>query len=132
MRVASGCLQAPGEHPASLLRRCLRRQQDLSKCCAEGLGKLVGLVRHAGAVFVGSYAPASLGDYVAGPSHVLPTFGSARFSSALGVEDFLRRVHVIGASREGLARLARHVAAIANAEGLAAHARSVILREELS
>ncbi len=105
--------------------------EHLELVCAEP-EKLVGLVRHAGAVFVGPYAPASLGDYVAGPSHVLPTFGSARFSSALGVEDFLRRVHVIGASREGLARLARHVAAIANAEGLAAHARSVILREELS
>ncbi len=105
--------------------------EHLELVCAEP-EKLVPLVRHAGAVFLGPYAPASLGDYVAGPSHVLPTFRSARFSSALGVEDFVRRVHVIGADREGLARLAPHVAAIATAEGLAAHARSVTLREELS
>ena len=87
-------------------------------------------MRNAGAVFLGPYAPASLGDYLAGPSHVLPTFGSARYSSALGVEDFLRRVHVISADRAALTRVADHVAAIATAEGLSAHARSVILRSE--
>jgi len=91
---------------------------------------MVPLVRNAGAVFVGPYAPASLGDYLAGPSHTLPTFRSARYSSALGVEDFLRRVHVISADRRALSRVAPYVAAIANAEGLPAHARSVVLRSE--
>ena len=67
--------------------------EHLELCC-EDPKRLLPLVRNAGAVFLGPYSPASLGDYIAGPSHVLPTFGSARFSSALGVEDFLRKVHV--------------------------------------
>jgi histidinol dehydrogenase len=90
---------------------------------------LVPLVRNAGAVFCGPYAPASVGDYLAGPSHVLPTSGSARFSSALGVDDFSRRLHIVSLDRPALARVAPHVAAIAEAEGLAAHAESVRLRE---
>ncbi|HZN15089.1 MAG TPA: histidinol dehydrogenase [Acidimicrobiales bacterium] len=89
---------------------------------------LVPLVRHAGAVFTGAYAPASVGDYLAGPSHVLPTYGSARFAGALGVQDFLKAVHVISLDEPTLARLAPHVAAIAEAEGLAAHADSVRVR----
>ncbi len=101
--------------------------EHLELCCA-GASGLVELVRHAGAVFVGPHSPASLGDYYAGPSHVLPTFRSARFSSALGVEDFLRRVHVIEATESGLATAAPAVAAIARAEGLDAHARSVLER----
>jgi histidinol dehydrogenase len=98
--------------------------EHLELCCAEP-ERLVALVRNAGAVFLGPFSPASLGDYVAGPSHVLPTFRSARFSSVLGVEDFLRRVHVIRAGREALAGLAPSVATIARAEGLDAHADSV-------
>jgi histidinol dehydrogenase len=90
---------------------------------------LVPLVRNAGVVFCGPYAPASVGDYVAGPSHVLPTYGSARFASALGVEDFCRRVHVVSLDRSTLSTLAPYVATIAEAEGLAAHAESVRLRE---
>jgi histidinol dehydrogenase len=89
---------------------------------------LIPLVRHAGAVFTGAYAPASVGDYLAGPSHVLPTYGSARFAGALGVADFLKPVHVISLDEPTLARLAPHVAAIADAEGLAAHADSVRVR----
>src|SRR5208283_3211298 len=91
---------------------------------------LLPLVRNAGAVFLGPYTPASLGDYLAGPSHTLPTFRSARYASVLGVEDFLRMVHVISADRQALARAAPHVAAIARAEGLQAHADSVMLRSE--
>jgi histidinol dehydrogenase len=101
--------------------------EHLELCC-KNPRELIPLVRNAGAVFVGPYSPASLGDYIAGPSHTLPTFRSARYSSVLGVEDFLRRVHVISADREALRRVAPHVAAIANAEGLLAHARSVELR----
>lgn len=89
---------------------------------------LLPLVRHAGAVFTGMYGAASLGDYVAGPSHVLPTYGSARFSSALRVDDFVKTVHVVSADGQAFARLAPHVAALADAEGLHAHAQSVRLR----
>jgi histidinol dehydrogenase len=91
---------------------------------------LVSLVRSAGAVFCGPWAPASVGDYLAGPSHVLPTNGSARFSSALRVDDFLKRIHVVNLDRAGLARVAPFVAAIADAEGLPAHAESVRIRGE--
>jgi histidinol dehydrogenase len=89
---------------------------------------LVSLVRHAGAVFTGQYAPASVGDYLAGPSHVLPTYGSARFAGGLRVDDFQKAVHVISLDQAALAKVAPHVAAIADAEGLAAHAESVRLR----
>ena len=101
--------------------------EHLELCCADARA-LVPMVRNAGAVFLGPYTPASLGDYMAGPSHTLPTFGSARYASVLGVEDFLRRVHVISADAEALCRAAPHVAAIATAEGLTAHASSVTLR----
>jgi histidinol dehydrogenase len=86
---------------------------------------LVASVRHAGAVFVGPWAPASLGDYVAGPNHVLPTFGSARFAGALTVDDFTKPVHVVDADRRALQALAPHIEALAVAERLDAHADSV-------
>jgi len=82
-------------------------------------------VRHAGAVFCGPWSPASLGDYIAGPSHVLPTAGSARFSGALAVSDFTKDLHVVTADRSALASLGPHVVALAEAEGLDAHAESV-------
>jgi histidinol dehydrogenase len=90
---------------------------------------LVPLVRHAGAVFAGPLAPASLGDYVAGPSHVLPTAGTARFAGALTVADFQKPLHVVEVSEEGFLAAAPHVAALALAEGLDEHARSVTLRQ---
>jgi histidinol dehydrogenase len=90
--------------------------------------RLVPLVRHAGAVFCGPWSPASLGDYIAGPSHVLPTYGSARFGQALTVADFTRHVHVVTATEEGVRRAAPYVEALAEAEGLPAHAQSVRLR----
>lgn len=89
---------------------------------------LVPLVRHAGAVFCGPWSPASVGDYLAGPSHVLPTDGTARFGSALTVSDFQKDVHVITLSQEAVEQAAPIVAAIARAEGLAAHAESVVRR----
>lgn len=89
---------------------------------------LVPRVRNAGAVFCGPWAPASLGDYAAGPNHVLPTDGTARFAGALGVRDFLRSMHVVSTDRDGLAGLAPHVIALAEAEGLTAHAESVRVR----
>lgn len=84
--------------------------------------ELADRVRAAGAVFVGAHTPEVFGDYVAGPSHVLPTCGSARFASALGVEDFLRRSHVLRFSRGAAARRAAAAATLADAEGLPAHA----------
>jgi len=95
----------------------------------EGAEDLLPLVRHAGAVFCGPLAPASIGDYVAGPNHVLPTYGSARFSGALRVDDFRKHVHVVSVGEKGLAEVAPHVVALAGYEGLPAHAESVLLRE---
>jgi histidinol dehydrogenase len=91
---------------------------------------LAARVENAGAIFCGPWSPASLGDYVAGPSHVLPTFGSARFASALTVADFVKDHHVITVEPAGLSRLGPHVEALATQEGLPAHAQSVRLRLE--
>jgi histidinol dehydrogenase len=89
---------------------------------------LLPLVRHAGAVFCGPWAPASVGDYLAGPNHVLPTNGSARFSEALRVDDFVKHIHVVSLDEAALAKVAPHVVTLAEAEGLAAHADSVRVR----
>lgn len=89
---------------------------------------LLHLVRHAGAIFCGAHAPASLGDYAAGPSHVLPTNGSARFASALTVRDFMKDLHVVRVDSAGLDTLGDTVETLALAEGLHAHAASVSLR----
>ena len=89
---------------------------------------VISRVRNAGAIFRGPLSPASIGDYVAGPSHVLPTNGTARFAGALSVRDFTKPMHEITVDSEGLAAVGPHVAAIADAEGLEAHAQSVRLR----
>jgi histidinol dehydrogenase len=89
---------------------------------------LLPRVRHAGAVFCGPLAPASIGDYLAGANHVLPTSGSARFAGALRVDDFCRHIHAVVVPREGLMQVAPHVEALADYEGLPAHAESVRLR----
>jgi histidinol dehydrogenase len=94
----------------------------------DGSEALLPLVRHAGAVFCGPWAPASVGDYLAGPNHVLPTFGSARFSGALRVDDFLKHIHVVSMGRDGLDEVAAHVEVLATYEGLDAHAQSIRLR----
>lgn len=85
----------------------------------------VSRLRNAGAVFVGPYAPAPLGDYVAGPNHVLPTGGTARFFSPLGVYDFVKRTSVVTATRAGLRRLGPSVIRLAELEGYDAHAAAV-------
>jgi histidinol dehydrogenase len=89
---------------------------------------LLPFVEAAGAVFLGPWSPASLGDYVAGSNHVLPTNRSARFSSALSARDFRRYIHVVEADREALAVLGPHVVTLAKTEGLAAHAQSIEVR----
>jgi histidinol dehydrogenase len=85
-------------------------------------------IRHAGAVFVGSATPEPVGDYLAGPSHVLPTGGTARYASPLGVYDFVKRSSVIAYSVERLAEDAGHIIALAEAEGLFGHAEAVRVR----
>ena len=102
--------------------------EHLQLMCADA-NALADDVRHAGAVFVGPWGPASIGDYVAGPSHVLPTAGTARFSGALTVDDFQKRMHVVEVSKEGFDEVRDAVAALATAEGLWAHAASVAERE---
>ncbi|MCA9521476.1 MAG: histidinol dehydrogenase, partial [Myxococcales bacterium] len=92
--------------------------------------RYVDAVRFAGCVFVGGYSPEALGDYCAGPNHVLPTGGSARFFSPLGVYDFITRVNVVELDRAMFRELAPHVVELARDEGLEAHARSVTIRLE--
>ena len=94
----------------------------------EDYAELASLVRAAGAVFCGLDAPASLGDYAAGPNHILPTNRSARFSSALRADDFRRHIHVVEVTRAGFESLAQTVETLASVEGLEAHAESVRMR----
>lgn len=92
---------------------------------------LVNRIRHAGAIFMGHYSAEALGDYCAGPNHVLPTSGTARFSSPLGVYDFQKRSSIIHCSAEGAAELAETAQILAKAEGLTAHAMSAGYRGTL-
>jgi histidinol dehydrogenase len=89
---------------------------------------LIAQIRHAGAIFVGRYASEALGDYCAGPNHVLPTSRTARFSSPLGVYDFQKRSSVIRITREGAVKLGAIASVLAHGEGLTAHARSAEYR----
>jgi histidinol dehydrogenase len=90
--------------------------------------EVLGLIRHAGAIFLGHHTPEALGDYAAGPNHVLPTAGTARFSSPLGVEDFIKRSSLICYSKTALEKISGTVMHIANMEGLDAHAKAVEIR----
>ena len=85
-------------------------------------------VKNAGAVFIGEMTPAAVGDYVAGPSHVLPTDGTARFASALTVDDFVKDIHIVEMNKDSLSGIAETLTTIAEAESLNAHAQSVYLR----
>ena len=123
-------------------RGAMIRTRDLAEACAiandiapEHLElsvadpeSLLPLIRHAGAIFMGAYASEALGDYCAGPNHVLPTSRTARFSSPLGVYDFQKRSSIIKVSREGAATLGRIAAELAHGEGLTAHARAAEYR----
>jgi histidinol dehydrogenase len=86
------------------------------------------LLRHAGAIFLGAFTSESLGDYCAGPNHVLPTSGTARFSSPLGVYDFVKRSSLIEVSAQGARTLGPIAAELAYGEGLQAHARAAEMR----
>jgi histidinol dehydrogenase len=89
---------------------------------------LAARIRHAGAIFLGRHTPEAIGDYVAGTNHVLPTSRAARFSGGLGVADFLKRTSLVSCTSESLAALAPAALALADAEGLGAHGRSVAIR----
>jgi histidinol dehydrogenase len=91
---------------------------------------LVGKIRNAGGVFVGEHSFEVLGDYVAGPSHVMPTEGSARYASPLSVADFVKRINLVALTREAGARLSEQAAVLARGEGLTAHARAAEMRIE--
>ena len=90
--------------------------------------KVVNEVKNAGAIFVGPYTPEAVGDYIAGPNHVLPTNGTAKFSSGLGVIDFYKRTTIVNFNKNSLNELGKHVITLAEAEGLEAHARSISIR----
>jgi len=94
----------------------------------ESPARLADRVRHAGAIFLGRYAPEALGDYVAGSNHVLPTSRAARFSSGLSLYDFLKRTSILGCDAAAFQQLAGATETLAIAEGLPAHARSVSIR----
>lgn len=90
---------------------------------------LLGNIKHAGAIFLGRYSPEPVGDYFAGPNHVLPTNGTARFSSPLNVTDFQKKSSIISYSQSAFEEHAESIAAFARLEGLEAHARSIEARE---
>ncbi len=92
--------------------------------------ELLGLIRNAGAIFLGHYTPEPVGDYIAGPNHVLPTGGTARFSSPLSTEDFMKKSSLILYTKEGLAKVAEAVQEIADVEGLEAHGNTIKVRLE--
>ena len=98
---------------------------------AENAEELARRIRNAGAIFLGSHTPEAIGDYVGGPNHVLPTARSARFSSGLGVLDFMKRTSILKCDAASLRALGPAAVALARAEGLEAHARSVAMRLNL-
>ena len=109
----------------SLVNRIAPEHLELS---VDNAIEVAASVRHAGAIFLGRYTPEALGDYCAGPNHVLPTSGTARFSSPLGVYDFQKRSSLIQCSAAGASVLAEVASTLARAEGLTAHARSAEFR----
>ncbi|HTT10410.1 MAG TPA: histidinol dehydrogenase [Burkholderiaceae bacterium] len=112
---------------AELVNRAAPEHMEIVTRDAE---KVLPLIRHAGAIFVGHYSSEALGDYCAGPNHVLPTVRTARFASPLGVYDFVKRSNVIDISAAGARRLAPIAATLARGERLEAHARSAELRAQ--
>jgi histidinol dehydrogenase len=105
-----------------------RRAPEHLEIVAEGAERVAGAIRHAGAIFLGDDTPEPVGDYLAGPSHVLPTGGTARYASPLGVYDFVKRTSVIRYTRARLADDAEAIIALAEAEGLHGHAEAIRVR----
>jgi histidinol dehydrogenase len=105
-----------------------RRAPEHVQVAAEGAERIASAIRNAGAIFLGDDTPEPVGDYLAGPSHVLPTGGTARYASPLGVYDFVKRTSVIRYTYPRLAREADAIIALAEAEGLYGHAEAVRVR----
>ncbi len=133
--IAGASLEA---HGALVLTRSLEEAVEVANLLApehlelqvEDPEALLGIVRNAGAVFLGRMTPEVVGDYVAGPNHVLPTGGTARFASALGTEDFVKRMSVIQYTQAGLKDAAPHLAELARVEGLDGHGAAATARIE--
>lgn len=98
--------------------------------CVEDPESLLPLVRHAGSVFLGRYCPEALGDYFGGPNHTLPTMGTAKFSSPLSVDDFIKKTQFTYYTKEAFEKVADKIGLFARQEGLEAHARSALIRKE--
>ena len=90
--------------------------------------KFLDKVKNAGAVFLGAYSPEPVGDYMAGSNHVLPTSGTARFSSGLSVDDFIKKISIVGYTEDALLKTGSHIIRLTEAEGLDAHGKAVSLR----
>jgi histidinol dehydrogenase len=105
-----------------------RRAPEHLEIVAEGAERIAASVRHAGAIFLGDDTPEPVGDYIAGPSHVLPTGGTARYASPLGVYDFVKRTSIVRYTRARLASDAEAIIALAEAEGLTGHAQAIRVR----
>ncbi len=133
--IAGSALEA---HGALVLTRTLEEAVEVANLLApehlelqvEDPEALLPLVRSAGAVFLGRFTPEVVGDYVAGPNHVLPTGGTARFASALGTEDFVKRMSVIQYAEAGLREAGPHLAELARVEGLDGHGAAATVRIE--
>jgi len=96
--------------------------------CREAVTAILARIRHAGAIFLGPWTPEAAGDYVAGPNPVLPTMGTARISSALGVETFLKKSSIISSSRQALEADSVHIRRLTALAGLTAHGNAVAVR----
>jgi histidinol dehydrogenase len=116
---------APMDAAPALVDRLAPEHVELAVADPDALS---AKIRHAGAIFLGRHTPEALGDYVAGSNHVLPTSRAARFSSGLSLYDFLKRTSLVKAGAAGFAVLGPPTVALAEAEGLPAHARSAALR----
>ena len=116
------------------LREAIEVANDLApehlELCVDNPFDYLDAIRHAGSIFMGRNCPEALGDYFAGPNHTLPTSGTARFSSPLSVDDFVKKTQYTYYTREALGRVAEDVAFFARKEGLTAHARSAVIRLE--
>ncbi|HOJ52395.1 MAG TPA: histidinol dehydrogenase [Syntrophales bacterium] len=130
------CRQAIDSYGVSIITRDLTEAMEVAnrfapehlEIATKDPEKLLPLVRNAGAVFLGPYTPETMGDYLAGPNHILPTGGTARFSSALGVYDFFKRISVISISEPALRKLGPFARRFAQREGLTAHGKAIDLR----
>ena len=126
-----GAISARSFWCATSTKRCrwsTRIAPEHLEIAAADAERLVARIRNAGAIFIGAHTPEAIGDYVAGSNHVLPTARSARFSSGLGVLDFMKRTSILKCGPEQLRALADAAITLGNAEGLDAHARSVAIR----